>query len=273
MSERDPIRKGHLLDGQGFTPPIYRAGPGAALRDLVRRYWVPVWELPPGQVTGQRVLQYPVCQLVIADSYAHLVGPRARLSIKELTGSGWAFGVMLQPAAGVLLAGRPVREIAERDLELADLAAVPLAQLIHRVRRQLSVDPHDRAAQARCRAAVEEALAPLLPVDEEGLLANAVVQYVETDPRVHRVGQICARFDITERSLQRLCLRRIGMTPKWLVQRRRLHEAASRLREPRPPALAELAVELGYADQAHFSRDFRAVTGLTPGEFAAEPLP
>ena len=120
-------------------------------------------------------------------------------------------------------------------------------------------------------AAVEDALAGLLPVDDEGRLVNAIVEYVEGDPEVQRVGQVCAKFAITERTLQRLTARRIGLSPKWLIQRRRLHEAAERLREIERPDLARVAADLGYADQAHFGRDWRAVTGLTPGEFAAEP--
>lgn len=70
-----------------------------------------------------------------------------------------------------------------------------------------------------------------------------------------------------ERALQRLTARRLGLSPAWLVRRRRLHEASSRLRDGRV-RLADLAAELGYADQAHLTRDFRAATGLTPGRFA-----
>ena len=79
--------------------------------------------------------------------------------------------------------------------------------------------------------------------------------------------------------LRRLCgcrqrtalAKRVGLTPKWLVQRRRLHEVAERLTGPEPPDLARVAADLGYSDQAHLTRDFRTVTGLTPGEFVAEP--
>jgi AraC-like DNA-binding protein len=76
---------------------------------------------------------------------------------------------------------------------------------------------------------------------------------------------------MNERSLQRLTARRIGLSPKWLVQRRRLHEAAELLRAGDPPDLAQLALQLGYVDQAHFGRDFRTVTGLTPGGSSASP--
>ena len=78
-------------------------------------------------------------------------------------------------------------------------------------------------------------------------------------------------FGLSECSLQRLTARRIGLPPKWLIQLRRLHEAAMRLRAGDRPDRARVAVELGYADRAQFGRDFRPVTGLTPGEFAAEP--
>jgi AraC-like DNA-binding protein len=118
---------------------------------------------------------------------------------------------------------------------------------------------------------MEDALRALPPVDEEGLLVNAIVEYVEGDTDVQRVSQVCEKFAISERSLQRLTARRIGLGPKWLIQRRRLHEAAERLRGPEPPDLARVAADLGYSDQAHFTRDFRTVTGLTPGEFAGEP--
>jgi len=59
---------------------------------------------------------------------------------------------------------------------------------------------------------------------------------------------------------------RIGLSPKWLLQRRRLHDAVEALKAG-PGTLAEVAAELGYADQAHFTHDFRTVTGMTPGEY------
>ena len=113
-----------------------------------------------------------------------------------------------------------------------------------------------------------DALRPFLPVDEEGDLVNRVVAFVESSSDVLRVAQVCAEFDLPERALQRLVHRRLGLTPKWLIQRRRLQEASERLRT-RSTTLAEVASLLGYADQPHFIRDFSRVTGMTPGEFAA----
>jgi AraC-like DNA-binding protein len=82
------------------------------------------------------------------------------------------------------------------------------------------------------------------------------------------VAQLCDAFDLSERALQRLVRRRLGLTPKWLIQRRRLHEAAEHLRH-QSTTLSEVAAMLGYADQPHFIRDFARVTGMTPGQFAA----
>jgi AraC-like DNA-binding protein len=269
----DPTERAHLLDASGYTPPIHRFAPSPHLAGLVRRYWMPVWSLPAGHSSVQRVLQYPVCLIVVSDSYAVLVGPTSGLGTQELVGEGWALGTMLQPAAGHALAGGPVVRLTDTAVPLHSAEGIDGARLEAAIRDAVGDDPGDPDRQQAAVSAVEAAVTALLPVDEEGELVNAIVEYVEGDAGVQRVGQVCEKFAITERSLQRLTARRIGLSPKWLVQRRRLHEAAERLRDADRPDLARVAADLGYADQAHFGRDFRAVTGLTPGEFAAEPRP
>jgi len=266
----DPSERAHLLDAEGYSPPIHRYAPSPHLADVVRRYWMPVWSLPPGRSTTQRVLQYPVCLIVIEAGYAILVGPTTGLSTRELTGSGWAVGTMLQPAAGSVLLGRPVTELTDDAVPLESVAGLDGAALADAVRAAIGRDP-DPAHREVAVAALEQCLAPLAPVDEEGMLVNAIVEYVEGDSSVHRVSQVCEKFAVSERTLQRLLAKRVGLTPKWLVQRRRLHEVAERLTGPEPPDLARVAADLGYSDQAHLTRDFRTVTGLTPGEFVAEP--
>lgn len=241
------------------------------MEGLIRRFWVPVWDLPPGAVSTQRVLQYPVCQVVIAPDYALVVGPRRGMSIKVLAGQGWAMGAMLQPATGSRLLGRSMNEVVGRDLGLADLPTIRGGDLIVDVRQLLEADPSAGAAQQEAARAVESTLSALLPVDEGDLVVNAIVDYVENAPEVERVSQICDKFAVSERSLQRLMAKRVGLSPRWLIKRRRLHEAAGRLAKRDHPPMAQLAMELGYADQAHFHRDFRAVTGLTPTQYAAEP--
>lgn len=266
----DLTEPAHLRDARGFSPSLRRYAPPPALADVVRRFWVPVWALPDGEVSVQRVLQYPVCQVVIGAEGGQLVGPHSGLSTQELTGRGWAVGAMLQPAAGLALVGGPVAGLTNERRDLAAVPALDGAALVATVRTALGDDPAEVVRQQEACALVAEALAALLPVDDEGRLVNAVVEYVEGEREVQRVGQVCAKFDIGERALQRLLRRRIGLSPKWLIQRRRLHDAADLLRAGASVDLARVAADLGYADQAHLTRDFRAVTGVTPGEFSAE---
>jgi AraC-like DNA-binding protein len=77
------------------------------------------------------------------------------------------------------------------------------------------------------------------------------------------------RFGIPARTLQRLFNRYVGVSPKWVLRRYRLHEAAARLAEPPPGSWAQVAAELGYVDQAHFINDFTAAVGMTPAQYAA----
>jgi AraC-like DNA-binding protein len=259
----------HLLD-PAHRAAIHMSRPAAPaeLDGLVRRFWIPVWQVPAGQVYTQQVLQYPVCLLVITADYARFYGPSSGLGSTPLHGAGWAAGVMFEPAAGALITGGPVADWTDRHVQLGELLGDPGRALAGRVRDLLSADPSAAQQQSATVDCYVEFLRRYLPVDEQGRLVNDIVAYIEDNPEVSRVSAVCARFGIGERSLQRLTRQRGGLSPKWLVRRRRIQDAGWRLRTG-ATTIADVAAELGYTDEAHLSRDFRRVTGMTPGAFAA----
>ncbi|SFL18400.1 helix-turn-helix domain-containing protein [Geodermatophilus ruber] len=264
----EPHERAHLKDPRDASHVIFRYPPDAGFEELLRRFWIPVWSVPPGTAAPQKVLQYPVCLVVVSAHDARFHGVATGLSTTTLSGDGWAVGVMCAPAAGWLLTGTPVSGHTDRSVALTDVLGDDGARLADRVRAAMGPDPASPAAHRAAMDAVGEVLRRFLPVDPEGELVNRVVGFVEANSAVLRVAQVCAEFDLSERALQRLVQRRLGLTPKWLIQRRRLQEAAERLRAG-GTTLAETAAVLGYADQPHFHRDFARVTGMTPGEFSA----
>nr|WP_255672998.1 helix-turn-helix domain-containing protein [Glycomyces amatae] len=90
------------------------------------------------------------------------------------------------------------------------------------------------------------------------------------DRGVTRVDQVAARFFMSPKTLQRLFQDYVGLGPKALIRRYRLHDAADRLAEDPGADLARLAAELGWSDQAHFTHDFKDVIGFPPAEYAAQ---
>lgn len=264
----DTIERAHLRDPRDASHRIHRYGAPAEFEGLVQRFWIPVWSVPPGQEAPQKVLQYPVSLIVIAPDYARFYGVVSGLSSTTLSGDGWAVGVMFAPSAGLLLAGTPMAAYTDRFVDVSEVLGDAGRLLAERVRTVMTPAPDSTDAHAEAMAAYGDVLRAHLPVDAEGELINDVVAFVESHVDVTRVAQVCEAFQMSERALQRLVQRRVGLTPKWLIQRRRLQEAAERLRE-KGTSLGDVAAVLGYADQPHFSRDFSAVTGMTPGEFAA----
>ncbi len=87
-----------------------------------------------------------------------------------------------------------------------------------------------------------------------------------------RVADVAAGHHVSERTLQRLFAAYVGIGPKWVLQRYRLHEAVEQLQSRDEVDWARMALELGYYDQAHFARDFRSLVGRTPAQYdAARP--
>jgi AraC-like DNA-binding protein len=104
--------------------------------------------------------------------------------------------------------------------------------------------------------------------DADADLVAAVVDRAAADPAVARVEQLAAEFGLGMRRLQRLFAEHVGVGPKWVIRRYRLHEAAARAAAGAALNLVELAADLGYSDQAHLTRDFTALVGDPPSRYA-----
>ena len=96
----------------------------------------------------------------------------------------------------------------------------------------------------------------------------ALVSHITDDPGLRRVDQLSAASGMTARTLQRLLADYVGVSPKWVMRRARLHEAALAAEQGGPVDWAALAADLGYSDQAHLTRDFSATIGEPPARYA-----
>ncbi|MFZ0216517.1 MAG: AraC family transcriptional regulator, partial [Candidatus Dormiibacterota bacterium] len=108
--------------------------------------------------------------------------------------------------------------------------------------------------------------------------ARDLAELIAADPTLTRVDQVARRAGCSVRSLQRLFTEQVGASPKWVIRRYRLLEAAERAGRGGRVSWSELALALGYSDQAHLTREFTAMVGVPPAEYAracaeGRPLP
>jgi AraC-like DNA-binding protein len=119
-------------------------------------------------------------------------------------------------------------------------------------------------------AAVEQWLRALRPApDPTAEWVAGVVDLVAAEPGITRVDALADRCGSSVRRLQRLFAEYVGVAPKWVIRRYRLHEVTERMARGAASDRAGLAAELGYADQAHFTRDFTSMFGESPTCYAA----
>jgi AraC-like DNA-binding protein len=119
----------------------------------------------------------------------------------------------------------------------------------------------------------------------EVALVSQAIGHLSEDVRV-RVSDVAATLGVGERRLERVFNRTVGVPPKVFHRMRRCCEAARLIRHASvehsnttlkrnvaPRNWSAIASDAGYADQAHFIREFQALTGVTPGAYATEHHP
>jgi AraC-like DNA-binding protein len=250
-----------LLGGPrtGFT--VHRLPVSADLADLVERHWLTRWDLPPGREGSVTLLPHPCVNLVLDRGQLMIAGVGRERFTYTYTGRGQVYGVKFRPGGFRPFLGEPVDRLTDRYRPLSALWGSAADEL----REDLAAasDLPDLAAVAERHLRAHRP-PPDPAVAEVGRIVHALLY----DRSVSKVGDLTARTGRSTRSLQRLFQRYVGVSPKWVLQRYRLHEAAARLAEGTDRTWTEVAVELGYFDQSHFIRDFTRAVGMTPVAYA-----
>ena len=237
------------------------------LRDLVASIWVGSWELSGQEPHETRLLGDPCVHLVFEESVAareaRVVGVWTTLWRRKLEGRGRVFGVKMRPGAACALLPGEAHRWTDRVTPWGEGPGEDPG-LTERV---LSASRDEDAFEALASwARSRRALASNL---EATALAVRLADRIMTEPALGSVAALASSEGVGVRTLQRLFRSHVGASPKWALMRRRVQEAALRMERGEAGDLAALALDLGYADQAHLTRDFKAMTGMSPRAFTS----
>jgi AraC-like DNA-binding protein len=191
-----------------------------------------------------------------------VVGPATTAVTESLAPASVVVGVRFRTGAAPPLLGVSATELLDREVGLADVWGRAGAGLAERCG-----DASGGGAGPERLGAVVDALLDRLggapAVDPVATRAASMLAAPAAPP----VRDLARRFDLSERQLRRRFEAAVGYPPRTLARIVRFQRflGAARSSGPSGPDLARLAVEAGYADQAHLTRDSRRLAGLPPG--------
>ena len=230
--------------------------PAEPFTSLIDAYWI---NRPDAGATFDRVLPDGCIDLVfrggIDDGRLFTSALIERPAYFSTPVRGWFAGVRLRPAMARALFDLDPIDCRDRDIAAAE------------------IDPRFAALEdeLRCCSSPEQALAVLKrAVDRRlahGIRHAAPRRVQEAISLLARepVAMVARRVGASERSLHRELVAWSGLAPKAMARILRMQRCLTALRTRHEP-LAFTALRLGYADQAHMTRELKALTGFTPTE-------
>ncbi|MCV7229798.1 AraC family transcriptional regulator [Mycolicibacterium komossense] len=240
--------------------------PSPRCAEFVEHFWSVRWDLRDRQPFDSAVITFPCMHLThewgseqtrhghpLPNTLIH--GVVERVFHTTLNGSGAVVGARFRPGGFTARFGRSAADYTGRVAALDNtLFAAPV---------RLTEDSQRSAAR------IDDAIAShrAEPDATYGRL-RSLLDVIRDDNELHRVGQVMERSPWSSRTTQRVFRHYVGVPVKWVLCRYRLQQAALDIETEPTADLADLAVRLGWYDQAHFANDFRSMLGCTPGEYA-----
>ncbi|XSS44308.1 DUF6597 domain-containing transcriptional factor [Propionibacteriaceae bacterium Y1685] len=273
-----PDRKKATATGRGILDPevhgqrvrTERFACSPALSSLIENYWRLEWSLPGSETFTAQTLPHPTCSLTVerghtrpevTDDPVVITGVVTRRFDVEVAGEGWVWGIKFRPGGLAAMSGVSAR--TWRDAVRPAATELP-SGLVEALRGLDAATP-----TAELISRTDAALTPYVQqIDDrrhEQLLI--IVAEMLTDRSLIRVDQLEERCAVSSRTLQRLFDFYVGVGPKWVLARYRMHDVVAELDSGYNGLISDLAARYGWYDQAHFVGDFTALVGVPPSRY------
>ncbi|MBN8221830.1 MAG: AraC family transcriptional regulator [Spirochaetes bacterium] len=251
----------HLKKGrQKFK--LDRRLPPDDLATTVEHFWAVEWDLTGFPPYPSETLPHPSVHLVFDNGKTEVIGVMRGRFTKTLTGCGQAFGIKFRPGGFHAFCKAPLSQLTDRRFNPEKF----FGESWHRFAAAMATA---KGIDAKAECAVNFLRGENPTPDADALLVQEITHRILTDTTLNKVDTLVGIFPLSKRQLQRLFKVYIGVNPKWVIERYRMHEALERLEATQKPDFARLAHALGYYDQAHFIRAFRKMTGKLPGTYVS----
>jgi AraC-like DNA-binding protein len=228
---------------------------------LVERFWVIHWTLE--SPFEQETLPYPSVNMVFGTHRPGVHGVSTKRFVAKLEGTGWVVGVKFKPGCFRPWISTSVADLTDRELRVHEVFGDAGGELEQAVTEERS--------STRRVSLIENFLLARRPTNTaEAEQVASLVELARSGANILRVADLASHAGLSLRTIERLFKEYVGVSPKWVVQRFRVQEAAERIASGARVDWAALAQDIGYFDQSHLIRDFKSHVGRTPGEYAKE---
>jgi len=234
--------------------------PSDDLQPFIEHFWMVGWDLRGQPPHLAETLPYPSVHIVIEKDRAEVTGVVTGKFTRLLEGQGRVFGIKFKPGAFYPFWKTPVSQLSDKTLPVQEVFGSAGKTLVQAIRAE--------DEEAKRIAIAEEFLRARKPEPDENVaLINRIIDRIIADREILQVEDIAHLFGLNKRTLQRIFSQYVGVSPKWVIKRYRLHEAADQLASGEVVDWPKIALELGYFDQAHFIKDFKMIVGSSPAEY------
>ncbi len=238
----------------------------------MQHFWYVRWDLRGVAASTAETLPHPSCYLVFEHDLerpiddpgvlrrAEVSGVTSGKFSRTMEGHGRVFGLKFQSGGLRPFLKSPVSAFTDRVVPAAEVFGPDILMLAAKLR---ALDSPEIMAMI-----ATDYFARHLPErDPNAELSTTIVNRILHDPTILSVETLSRRSALSIRSLQRLFREYVGVSPKWVICRFRLHELLERFHSGEEIDGAQLALDLGYADRAHLINDFRKLAGSPPTEY------